>query len=216
MKRQDIKLAVYGVFVCLAIGFSGCSNDYFHDTGIADGLHDCSMWEYLQSDPGNWDSTVMLIKRAGLEPLFQGNDSEYPEITFFGPTNLSVLQFLLKTEAGNGGRLYHRVADIPEEVCREMVLSYVVAGRMVSENFDFEVKGTLEGGTVVKTLAGMELRVYRIKGSYMGVPDIGAESLAIHFLESGHMAGVASANISTTSGIVHSLSTTFQFINPSK
>lgn len=50
-----------------------CDDNYFHDTGLANGVHDCTMWEYLRSDHENWDSTVLLIQRAGLVPLFEGN-----------------------------------------------------------------------------------------------------------------------------------------------
>ena len=46
-----------------------CDDNYFHDTGLANGVHDCTMWEYLRSDHENWDSTVLLIERAGLVPL---------------------------------------------------------------------------------------------------------------------------------------------------
>lgn len=70
-----------------------CDDNYFHDTGLANGVHDCTMWEYLRSDHENWDSTVLLIQRAGLVPLFEGKSAEYPEITFFGPTNLSIINF---------------------------------------------------------------------------------------------------------------------------
>ena len=73
------------------------------------------------------------------------------------------------------------------------------------------MKGTLAGGTVVKTLLGIELRVYRTKSGYNGVPDIGAEGLAIHALVSGQMATVASADIEVTNGVVHALDYTYLF-----
>ncbi len=92
-----------------------------------------------------------------------------------------------------------------------MLLSHVVPGRMMKTDFDYEVKGTLTGGTMVTTLSGVELRVYRTRSEYGGVPDIGAEGLAIHAIISGQMASVASANIETRSGVVHSLSYTYQF-----
>ena len=77
--------------------FCGCRKDYFHDTGLANGKHDCTIWEYMQQDRENWDSTILVIKRAGLQSLFDGTDGENKEITFFGPTNMSIMQFLFKT-----------------------------------------------------------------------------------------------------------------------
>ena len=190
---------------------SGCDDNYYHDSGLANGKHNCTMWEYFQTDHENWDSTMILIECAGLKEVFDGTNPDYKEITFFGVTNLSILQFLVKTTGDDWEPLYDRVSDIPVNLCREMLLSHVVAGKMMKEEFDYEVKGTLTGGTMVKTLSGVELRVYRIKSSCSGVPDIGAESLAIHAPVSGQMATVASCNIEVTNGIDHSLDYTYQF-----
>lgn len=190
----------------------GCDNNYFHDTGLANGVHNCTMWEYLQSDHENWDSTVLLIERAGLTALFEGKSTEYPEITFFGPTNLSIIQFLLTTTDRAGNRLYHRIADVPVEVCERLVKSHIISGRKMKEDFDYEVRGTLTGGTLLRTMIGVELRIYRIKSSYNGIPDIGSEGLAIHALVNGFMTGVASADIVTNTGIVHSLSYSYQMV----
>lgn len=189
-----------------------CDDNYFHDTGLANGVHDCTMWEYLRSDHENWDSTVLLIQRAGLVPLFEGKSAEYPEITFFGPTNLSIIQFLLTTTDRAGNRLYHRIADIPAETCERLVKSHIIPGRRIKEDFDYEVRGTLTGGTILQTLTGIELRVFRTKGDYNGIPDIGPEGLGIHALVNGFIAGVASADIVTNMGMVHSLSYGYQMV----
>lgn len=47
---------------------AGCDNNYI-DTGLADGDHDCSMYDYLLSDHSNWDSLVLVIQRADLVEL---------------------------------------------------------------------------------------------------------------------------------------------------
>ena len=97
---------------------------------------------------------------------------------------------------------------------RVILLSYVIAGRHVRVDFPYEVQGTLEGGTVFETLNGLDLRVYRVKGSWQGMPDIGADGIGFHFLESGHTGHVASGDIMTGNAVVHSLSTTFQMVDP--
>ena len=53
--------------------------------------------------------------------------------------------------------------------------------------------------------------MFRAKSSYMGIADIGAESLGIHALVNGYIVGIASADIEMNNGIVHSLSYTYQF-----
>ncbi|WP_455509367.1 fasciclin domain-containing protein [Butyricimonas paravirosa] len=195
-----------GVFCIL------CScEDYYHDSGLANGKHDCTMWEYFESQPGDWDSTMILIEHAGLKDVFDGTNPDYKEITFFGMTNLSIEQLLVKMIDDDWEPIYNRVKDIPVDLCREMLLSHIIPGKMMKTGFDYEVKGTLMGGTMVTTLSGVELRVYRTKSSYGGVPDIGAEGLKIHAPVSGNMASIASADIEVTNGVVHALDYTYQF-----
>lgn len=195
----------------ILLAFCGCDDNYYHDSGLANGKHDCTMWEYFKSQPDDWDLTMILIEHAGLKDVFDGTNPDYKEITFFGVTNLSIEQFLVKTIADNWEPLYNRIEDIPVELCRKMLLAHVASGKMMKTGFEHEVKGTLAGGTVVKTLLGIELRVYRTKSGYNGVPDIGAEGLAIHALVSGQMATVASADIEVTNGVVHALDYTYLF-----
>lgn len=205
---KQLIIALYIVITCVACD----KNDYYHDSGVANGRFDGTVWEYLQSDHKNWDSVVVAIRHAGLVDVFDGTNPEYKEITFFGITNLSIDQFLFKTVDKDGSRLYNSIRDIPVDMCRRMILSYVIPHRMMKEEFDYEVKGTLTGGTVVKTLTGVDLRVFRRKSDYGSVADIGAESLHIHAVESGHIVKVASADIQPTNGVVHSLSYTFQWV----
>ena len=117
----------------------------------------------------------------------------------------------MKTIDDDWEPIYNRVKDSPVDLCREMLLSHIIPGKIMKTGFDYEVKGTLTGGTMVTTLSGVELRVYRTKSSYGGVPDIGAEGLRIHAPVSGNIASIASADIEVTNGVVHSLDYTYQF-----
>ena len=203
-----------GIVFVIACGIGGCEKNTFHDTGLANGVYDGTAWEYMQAGHGNWDSLVMMVRKAGLESLFDGKDPVNPEITVFGLTNLSIVQFLLRTTDENGEQAYRSVGDLPNALCREILLSYVVPGRHMRMDFPYEVQGTLEGGTVFETLNGLSLRVYRVKGSWQGMPDIGADGIGFHFLNSGHTGHVASGDITTDNAVVHSLSTTFQMVDP--
>lgn len=199
------------LMILFIFSLGACDDDYFHDTGLANGRHDCTVWEYLHKDSYNWDSTILVIERAGLVDLFDGKDPAYPAITFFGPTNFSIMQFMYKTVDSNDEMLYNRIADIPADMCRKMILCHVLPKKMMKEEFDYEVKGTLEGGTYINAISGTELRVFRAKSSYMGIADIGAESLGIHALTTGFLVGIASADIEMNNGVVHSLSYSYQF-----
>lgn len=198
------------IFLIGLFGILCSCEDYYHDSGLANGKHDCTMWEYFKSQPGDWDSTMILIEHAGLKDVFDGTNPGYKEITFFGVTNLSIEQFLVKTIDDDWEPVYNRVKDIPADLCREMLLSHVIAGKMMKSECAHEVKGTLTGGTMTKTLSGVELRVYRTKSGYGGIPDIGAEGLRIHAPVSGNMASIASADIEVTNGVAHALDYTYQ------
>lgn len=200
----------YLFWLGIILAIYACENDNYHDTGLADGKHNCSMWDYFAKDHENWDSVVIMIERAGLITIFDGTHPQYKEITFFGITNLSVIEFLVNKLDENQEIVYKGVRDIPEEMCRRILLSHIVPKKIRMEEVDYEVKGTLTGGTIVKNLSGCDLRVYRARTSFMGVPDIGAEELKIHALESGQQASVGSSNIEVTNGVVHALAYTYQ------
>lgn len=46
------------------------------DTGLANGKHDCTVWEYLHSQPDDWDSTIIMIEHAGMKEYFDGLKAE--------------------------------------------------------------------------------------------------------------------------------------------
>lgn len=213
-KMNDMKNYILLFAVAAACLAGGCGKDTFHDTGIANGVYDGTAWDYLRQGHGNWDSLVIMVRKAGLVDLLDGKDPDCPEMTVFGLTNLSIIQYLLRTTDTNGEQACRGVGELPDALCREILLSYVIPGKHVRTDFPHEVQGTLEGGRVYRTLNGLDLRVYRIKGSWQGMADIGADGIGFHFMASGHTGHVASGDIMTDNAVIHSLSTTFQMVDP--
>lgn len=200
------------ILIIATIVFYSCVDDNYHDSGLANGRFDGTVWEYMHSNP-EWDSAIVVIERAGLTGIFDGTDPAYKEgITFFGFTNFTVWQFLAYTKE-NGQRKYKCIADIPVELCRQMVLDYVIPGKRMKESFGYEIRGTLKGGSEVETLSGKLLRIYRTKtpNPNTGEPDKGPEGMGVHATQSGHIAAIASADNEADNGVVHSLSYTFQW-----
>lgn len=76
-------MKIFYVFLVLWVVFTGCDNDFYHDSGLADGKHDCTVWEYLQTDHYNWDSVIVMIEHAGLKDVFDGTNPGFQQITFF-------------------------------------------------------------------------------------------------------------------------------------
>ena len=94
------------IAVVMVVVFASCTKYGYIDGGLADGVHDCTMWEYFHTDSYNWDSTIIMIEHAGLKSLFDGT-GEYKDITFFGLTSLSIRRYLLRTGNRYSGRKMH-------------------------------------------------------------------------------------------------------------
>ena len=112
---ERINQIAKGMVVMMIVVFCSCTKYNYIDGGIANGVHDCTMWEYFHTDSYNWDSTIIMIEHAGLKSLFDGT-GEYEQITFFGLTNLSILRYMMINNDGleeTDPHYMHRVTDIP-------------------------------------------------------------------------------------------------------
>ena len=193
------------IFIILLMVFIGpaCTKENFIDTGKASGIFDGNILEYMKNDPYNWDSTVVVIEWAGLTSLFEGKDAQYPEITFFGPTRLSIPRYML-----NNG--IERIKDVEPEVWKEMMLRYVIPGKHMKDSF--AVGDIDDGGDEFTAIAGNRIRVYRKLNPYKDTPDVGAATLHIQSIDTGYsIVMIASADIEPDNGAVHSLVYGFTF-----
>jgi len=92
MKNINILILV----VCV-LSFVRCTKENFIKSGLCNGRFDGSLLEYMEASGHSydWDSTALMVRHAGEEMirLFEGQDPDYPEITFFGPTNHSIRRY---------------------------------------------------------------------------------------------------------------------------
>lgn len=169
------------------------------DTGICESDKTKTMWEYfVNGQNGDWGLVTEAIEYAGVKNMFDGSDPDYKEITFFGPTALSIRKCLYE----NGLKTIYDLT--PEEV-KSMLISHLVSGKIMKNDCDFEVKGTNEGGKIVTSLTGKKLRVFRIKTPGQYGPETGPVLMGLHALESGFKANIASSDIELKNGVIHSL-----------
>ena len=244
---RTIKQSLYLLALLLCFACTGCTKYDFVETGKAQSHLDKTMWEYFQTDDYNWSGLVLLIKRAGLEDLFQGKDTKYgPKFTFLGITNHSLRRYLYKT--------YGKKAELPEgtestegseapvtpaapatvanaiepselseeetmqliermdvETARKIILDCVIpheallledfpAGRKSASG---EAIGT--GGKLYTMASGKQLWLYTFRDAYATVPEVGANRLHIVSPETKVTRDIASHNIQTRTGVVHSL-----------
>ena len=250
---RTIKQSLYLLALLLCFACTGCTKYDFVETGKAQSHLDKTMWEYFQTDDYNWSGLVLLIKRAGLEDLFQGKDTQYgPKFTFLGITNHSLRRYLYKT--------YGKKAELPEgtestegtespegseapvtpappagvanaikpselseeetmqliermdvETARKIILDCVIpheallledfpAGRKSASG---EAIGT--GGKLYTMASGKQLWLYTFRDAYATVPEVGANRLHIVSPKTKVTRDIASHDIQTRTGVVHSL-----------
>ena len=167
------------------------------------------MWDYFKGDKYNWELLCEMAERADLIPLFQGTSQYGKNFTFFGPTSHSIRRYLY----ANG---MEKVSDIPVSDCRTFILNCVLPGRRVMlDDFKEGVKSSDpstpvgKGGEMVQMASGKQLWIYTFHESYNNVP--GAGPLRIHLVSPAttQTTDVASCNIETLTGIVHSLDYNF-------
>ena len=110
---------------------ASCNTKYnIIDTGVVNGKFNGNMYEYLQSNHYDWDSTLLMIQQANLVDLFEGKRVGYEKITFFGPTNHSIRRYMLDNSI-------ERVADMDEEFCYDMIMRCVVKGKYMRKDIPF-------------------------------------------------------------------------------
>lgn len=201
-----MKIWIY--IILLAAFITSCTKDNFYDSGVSNGRHDCSLLEYLERHSYDWDSTVVLIHHAGedMVRLFEGNDPDHAEITFFGMTNHSIRRYLLQ----NGLK---RVEDLDPAWCKERLLRHVADGKIYRKDFpsgEQPLGGSFvgEGGAKVTSLAGTEFWGYTERQDYEGIQGIGYLKLYFYSLVPGNsrQLDLASLDIEPNHCVVHSLS----------
>ena len=153
------------------------------DTGISNGKHDCSMLEYFHTSSYNWDSLLVMIQHAELESLFEGREPGYEQITFWGPTNHSIRRYMLD-------RKITRISDMSKTFCKQIILMHVVKKRIMKDEMNFripDVTGKIVGATEMTTA------------------DAGAVTLYLFSKNADTQIPLASPDIETLTGVVHSL-----------
>ena len=197
---------VISIVAFLAVG---CTKNNYIDTGISDGRHEGeSLLEYMEGDSYNWDSTVLMVRHAGEEMvrLFEGQDPDHKEITFFGLTNHSIRRYLLQ----NG---IERVTDLDADWCRSILLKHIIDGKLYRNDIPagepglYGTAGT--GGETFTTLAGTQVWVYVVVQEKDGIVEQAAKPIYINFLESNGLFAIASGDIEPDNCIVHALDYNF-------
>ena len=212
---EKINILFRTLIVVLGITLGACTDYQYMDTGLAQGKHDCTVWEYLHTQSDDWDLTLLLIEHAGMKAYFDGSMKD-KQVTFFGVTNLSILRFMLEHNERNLDDPWNKVTDIPGETCRHILERLIIPQRlMVNDVPRGNLRSTDRGydevdGKVFPALRG-EMFVYTFRQDYEEIPEKGEIGLYIYLHNSGNSKEnrIVSTDIQMTNGIVHALSYDF-------
>ena len=178
---------------------------------------------YFSTDPYNWEETQKLIKKAGLESYFTSTATGSKGITFLGVTDLSIIRYVAEQQvkeneaAESEGREAKRIEldDITQEDARNMLVNCIIPQRIMLKDVPrgrlttTDGNTTRTGGMTVTTLGGEKLWLYTFQEDFNNVPNSGPVSLYVVSEKTQKRVKIASSDIQTQTGIVHSLPYSF-------
>ena len=227
LRRLSALLAVATLLL-----LSACTKYNFVETGLAQREYPGSMWAYFESHPYDWSMLVRLSKRIGLQSAFEGTSTYGQKITCFGITNHSWRRYLLKQYAeeitNNGGDgeaeaqklTEDQVLELLDQLDATMAKEFILNGVIPSEALPLEdfTSGRAStdsnnpigtGGKTYTMASGKQLWIYSFRTAFNNVPNTGPVQLFLVSASTQVTSFVASHNIRTTTGIVHSLQYNF-------
>lgn len=184
---------------------ASCTNYDFIETGTAREDRTLTMYQVMERDTYNFDSVMVMIKHAGLEPVFKGESTYGKNLTFLALTNHGIRAYLMSKDL-------KRVTDIPAEDCKQVLLSHLIQEVILrdelpkgepSQNMEESVIG--KGGKKYETLSGKQLWLYGWVGSFNDVPKVGATAIYVVSPETQKNTHVQTTDLHTANGVMQVL-----------
>ncbi|SDE21700.1 hypothetical protein [Niabella drilacis] len=215
IEMRNILTRYYLVLAALLVLGGSCKKDYYRDTGTLSPEFNGTVLEYLRSRPHYFDSTIKIIKMAGMENVFNTET-----ITFYAPMD-STVRATLETVNGilgfQGKPPVTRMEQIKPAVWKKYLCRYLFKGaksmndypQLDPQNlsaFSGQVYSSYDGqlmnaGVIQMSAGGVKYAGYR----YLQLAYIPSEAAARDYF-SWRKVDVASVNIKPTNGYVHALS----------
>lgn len=186
---------------------TGCKEDYFAKGGTAvnqSGELGMSTMEYLQSNPSTFDTLSRLIKLTGLESAVNAKGN-----TFFAPRDYTIHNYF-KLIYPDPANMPATLEAIPQEELNKIAL--IIKDYIIPEQEILRSKLATTYSYAV-TYGGKKARFNVVTTDYLGNVNLGAKFLvfSLNLNPAGIAEGygtvqVASADLRSTNGIVHVLS----------
>lgn len=204
MRTKFLMVMVFFV----AVFTSGCSKDYFADDGTLNldetAALGMSTMDYLKSQGEMFDTLSVLISKTGMEAMVNAKGT-----TFMAPRDYSIRNYF-NLLFPNPDKRPASINDIPQEEMDkigEILKNYILPSQeIIRRNLD-------KTYSYVTTLGNVKARFNLVQDDYLGNLNMGAKYIIFSLNMSApgekeryQSVQVATADLRSTNGIVHILS----------
>lgn len=208
---------------CLLMGIlllvSACKKDhYYKDSGSHDPHFKGSTLDYLDSVPFYFDSVATVVRLAGMEEVFKTDT-----LTFFAPTDKSIQNLIQNLNYNLFAEGYDTVkvlADIPSSIWRSYLQIYMFHGANQLKDYpqiDYNLVAVYPGQSYL-SWNGWPVNIGVIYNDDNGVKYVGYRQLSMAYIpdparpkDNWRVENIASSNILTNNGVVHTLNMNHRF-----
>ena len=207
------------LIIIFLIAFCACKKDnYYKDSGTQDPHFNGNTLAYLDSVPFYFDSLATIVRLAGMQEVF-----EKDTLTFFAPTDRSIL-YLIQTLNTNlfrqGYDTVKALSDIPQSIWQKYLQRYMFHGANQLKDYpqiDFSLRSIYPGQDYL-SWNNTPMNIGVVYNDDNGVKYVGYRQLTISFIpnpaspmDNWNTAFIASCNILTDNGVVHTLDKNHNF-----
>jgi hypothetical protein len=201
------------LMTALVLGLCACNkDDYYRDSGTHDPVFKGTTLDYLDAVPFYFDTVATVVRLAGMEEVFNSDT-----LTFFAPTDRSVLRLIriLNFDLYRQGHdTVKTLADVPAQIWQKYLQMYMFHGHNELKDYpqiDYSLVNIYPGQGYLSWY-GTPMNIGVIFNDDNGVKYVGYRQLSIAWIpdpakprDNWIIEKVASCNITTNNGVVHTL-----------
>jgi hypothetical protein len=206
---QQIRCVLIGILILVA----ACKKDkYYKDSGTHDPHFKGSTMDYLDAVPFYFDSVAAVVRLAGMEEVFKSDT-----LTFFAPTDKSILRLIVDLNINLYALGYDTVkvlADVPPAIWQNYLARYMFHGANQLKDYpqiDYNLVAIYPGQGFL-SWNGTPMNIGVVYNDDNGVKYVGYRQLSLAYIpdpakprDNWNIVRVASSNILTDNGVVHTL-----------
>jgi hypothetical protein len=208
---QQIRCVLIGILILV----TACKKDqYYKDSGSHDSHFKGNTLDYLDSVPFYFDSVAAVVRLSGMEEVFRSDT-----LTFFAPSDKSIRNLVRDLNYSLYAEGYDTVkvlADIPSAIWQKYLQMYMFHGANELKDYpqiDYNLVSIYPGQGYL-SWNGTAMNIGVIYNDDNGVKYVGYRQLSIAYIpdpsrprDNWNRQDIASSNILTDNGVVHTLNT---------